>query len=195
MRILGLDFGSKTVGVAVTDPLGITAQGVEIIRREKETHMRPTFRRIGEKTKIIRIAIYTALAVIPVLGAFLPKSQFNYFCMGLGNIWLGFFMFYAGFVILCIPIFRIVMKKKGSVDNSFVGMAFQFAFLAASVIFIYGLIHAQQPKLVTYDIELANEAAKGRELKIVLLANLFQQKQAMVLIHQRWDQKWAWLML
>ncbi|MBP3879548.1 MAG: Holliday junction resolvase RuvX [Lachnospiraceae bacterium] len=48
MRILGLDFGSKTVGVAVTDPLGITAQGVEIIRREKETHMRPTFRRIGE---------------------------------------------------------------------------------------------------------------------------------------------------
>ena len=31
MRILGLDFGSKTVGVAVTDPLGYTAQGVEII--------------------------------------------------------------------------------------------------------------------------------------------------------------------
>ena len=48
MRILGLDFGSKTVGVAVTDPLGITAQGVGIIRREKETHLRPTFRRIGE---------------------------------------------------------------------------------------------------------------------------------------------------
>ena len=34
MRILGLDFGSKTVGVAVTDPLGYTAQGVEIIRRD-----------------------------------------------------------------------------------------------------------------------------------------------------------------
>ena len=32
MRILGLDFGSKTVGVAVTDPLGYTAQGVEIIQ-------------------------------------------------------------------------------------------------------------------------------------------------------------------
>ena len=33
MRILGLDYGSKTVGVAVSDPLGITAQGVEIVRR------------------------------------------------------------------------------------------------------------------------------------------------------------------
>lgn len=34
MRILGLDFGSKTVGVAVSDALLITAQGVEIIRKE-----------------------------------------------------------------------------------------------------------------------------------------------------------------
>ncbi len=48
MRILGLDFGSKTVGVAVTDPLGITAQAVEIIHREKENHLRKTYRRIGE---------------------------------------------------------------------------------------------------------------------------------------------------
>ena len=31
---MGLDFGSKTVGVAVSDPLGITAQGVEIVRRQ-----------------------------------------------------------------------------------------------------------------------------------------------------------------
>ena len=31
MRIMGLDYGSKTVGVAVSDPLGITAQGVETI--------------------------------------------------------------------------------------------------------------------------------------------------------------------
>ena len=31
MRIMGLDFGSKTVGVAVCDPLGITAQTVETI--------------------------------------------------------------------------------------------------------------------------------------------------------------------
>ncbi len=46
MRIMGLDYGSKTVGVAVSDPLGITAQGVEIIRREKETKLRQTLARI-----------------------------------------------------------------------------------------------------------------------------------------------------
>ena len=48
MRTLGLDYGSKTVGVAVTDPLGLTAQGVEIIRRQKENHLRKTYQRISE---------------------------------------------------------------------------------------------------------------------------------------------------
>ena len=46
MRIMGLDYGSKTVGVAISDPLGITAQGIEIVRREKETKLRQTLARI-----------------------------------------------------------------------------------------------------------------------------------------------------
>lgn len=50
-RILGLDFGSKTVGVAVSDPLFLTAQGVEIVRREKPTKLRKTLARIGEIIK------------------------------------------------------------------------------------------------------------------------------------------------
>ena len=47
-RIMGLDFGSKTVGVAVSDGLGLTAQGVEIIRRESENKLRRTLARIQE---------------------------------------------------------------------------------------------------------------------------------------------------
>ena len=35
-RILGLDVGSKTIGMAVSDPLGITAQGLETIRRKNK---------------------------------------------------------------------------------------------------------------------------------------------------------------
>lgn len=46
MRILGLDFGAHTVGVAVSDELGITAQGVEIIRRKSENKLRQTLARI-----------------------------------------------------------------------------------------------------------------------------------------------------
>ena len=46
MRIMGLDFGSKTVGVAISDPLGYTAQGLEIIRRKQENKLRQTLARI-----------------------------------------------------------------------------------------------------------------------------------------------------
>ena len=46
IRIMGLDFGSKTVGVAVSDPLGITAQGIEIVRRTSENKLRKTLARI-----------------------------------------------------------------------------------------------------------------------------------------------------
>lgn len=45
-RIMGLDFGSKTVGVAISDELHITAQGIEIIRRTSENKLRQTCARI-----------------------------------------------------------------------------------------------------------------------------------------------------
>lgn len=46
MRIMGLDYGSRTVGVAVSDRLLITAQGVETVCRIKENKLRQTLARI-----------------------------------------------------------------------------------------------------------------------------------------------------
>lgn len=68
MRIIGLDFGSKTTGVAVSDPFGWTAQGVEIIRRKKENMLRRTLARIEEL-----VQEYQAERI--VLG--LPKNMNN----------------------------------------------------------------------------------------------------------------------
>ena len=48
MRIMGLDFGSKTVGVAISDPLLLTAQGIETIERKEENKLRKTLARIEE---------------------------------------------------------------------------------------------------------------------------------------------------
>ena len=56
MRIMGLDFGSRTVGVAISDSLLLTAQGVEIIRRKEENKLRQTLARIEElRTKWTRL--------------------------------------------------------------------------------------------------------------------------------------------
>ena len=48
MRIMGLDYGEKTVGVAVSDPLGLTAQGIETIFRKEENKLRRTLARIEQ---------------------------------------------------------------------------------------------------------------------------------------------------
>ena len=68
IRIMGLDFGSKTVGVAVSDPLGITAQGIEIVRRTSENKLRKTLARIEALVTEYQVTEF-------VLG--LPKNMNN----------------------------------------------------------------------------------------------------------------------
>lgn len=68
MRVLGLDYGSKTVGVAVSDPLGITAQGLETIARKEENKLRKTLARIEELCREYEVETI-------VLG--LPKNMNN----------------------------------------------------------------------------------------------------------------------
>lgn len=67
MRVLGLDYGTKTVGVAVSDALKITAQPLETIERKSAGKLRQTLARIeaiiaeyadgGEQNKIERIVL------------------------------------------------------------------------------------------------------------------------------------------
>lgn len=68
MRVMGLDYGSKTVGVAISDPLGITAQGIETITRKEENKLRKTLARIEELVKEYEVETI-------VLG--LPKNMNN----------------------------------------------------------------------------------------------------------------------
>ena len=48
MRIMGLDYGEKTVGVAISDALLLTAQGIETIERKEENKLRRTCARLEE---------------------------------------------------------------------------------------------------------------------------------------------------
>ncbi len=68
MRIMGLDYGSKTVGVAISDALRITAQGIETIERKEENKLRKTLARIEELVKEYEVDII-------VLG--FPKNMNN----------------------------------------------------------------------------------------------------------------------
>ncbi|MDU6522913.1 Holliday junction resolvase RuvX [Enterococcus devriesei] len=67
MRVMGLDVGSKTVGIAVSDPFGWTAQGVEIIRIDEEKG-KFGFERLSELVKEYKVTKF-------VVG--LPKNMNN----------------------------------------------------------------------------------------------------------------------
>lgn len=68
MRILGLDYGSVTVGVALSDSLQLTAQPVEVIQRKSENKLRKTLARIEELVEEYEVGLI-------VLG--LPKNMNN----------------------------------------------------------------------------------------------------------------------
>lgn len=57
MRILGLDFGDRTVGVSVSDPFGWTAQGLEVIRRKDEPALKETIKRLSEIIKEYEVTL------------------------------------------------------------------------------------------------------------------------------------------
>lgn len=63
-RLLGLDFGSKTVGVAVSDPTGLIASGVEIIRRDREDKLRQTLARI--EALIVELGVQRIVLGLPM---------------------------------------------------------------------------------------------------------------------------------
>ena len=55
MRIMGLDFGSKTIGVAISDPFGWTAQSLETIHRQDEGNLIASIARLKELVELYEI--------------------------------------------------------------------------------------------------------------------------------------------
>ena len=77
-RLMGLDFGSKTVGVALSDPTGLIASPLEIIEREREDKLRKTFSRIEElieEYKVTKIVLGLPLNMDSSEGERVRKTQ------------------------------------------------------------------------------------------------------------------------
>jgi putative Holliday junction resolvase len=56
-RVLSLDVGSKTIGLAVSDPLGVTAQGLETLRRKNKRADFEQLRRIIARYEVHEIVV------------------------------------------------------------------------------------------------------------------------------------------
>lgn len=74
-RIMGLDVGSKTIGVAVSDPLGITAQGLDTIRRKNKRQDFERLARLVREYEVREIVVGYPLRLSGAEGTQSEKMQ------------------------------------------------------------------------------------------------------------------------
>lgn len=68
-RILGLDVGARRIGIAVSDPLGVTAQGLTTLQRRNRGHDFGELRKLLEEHEIREIVIGNPLRMSGDIGA------------------------------------------------------------------------------------------------------------------------------
>ena len=74
-RVLGLDVGSKTIGMAVSDPLGITAQGLETLRRQNRRHDFEALERVIREHHVAEVVVGYPLRMNGAEGTQAEKMQ------------------------------------------------------------------------------------------------------------------------
>ena len=132
--------------------------------------IRPVKREYLVKLLIFSL-IYLIVAGIPVAGAFLPDSKLKFWLQGVGNIWLGFFIYFGGILLLLMLVYRILRWTAHIPRRT----AFTFLIISAAaglVLQVYGMIHAQQPRKMYYDVQIDKDAGDIKEMKVVLIADL-----------------------
>ena len=113
------------------------------------------------------------LALLPLGGAMLPDSGFKFAIQAAGNVWLGFFIYYGGLILIFSIIgllIRFIIRSEKL--REWHGVVLCASAVIAFAVMVYGLIHAQNTRVVTYDLELDKPAGEMDEMKVVLLGDL-----------------------
>lgn len=119
--------------------------------------------------------LYGLLALIPVLGAFLPNSLVQNWLTAAGNVWLGVYLYLTGLLLLAHggrALYRL-KKGQGQGPNQRMATCVLAGIVAASLaINGYGYYHARQIQQTAYQVTLEGDFAESGSLRIVLLADL-----------------------
>ena len=107
------------------------------------------------------------LALTPVAGALLPDSRAKFALQAAGNVWLGFFVYY-GFVLLALLALSLPLRRM----KRRYGGVLCLSLAAALAITGLGMRHAQDTRVVTYDIRVDKPADGAEDMKLVLIGDL-----------------------
>ena len=118
------------------------------------------------------MTVFTLLALLPVFGAFLPDSRVKSALQGAGNIWLGFFIYYGGILLMLMILMGIRHLVLHAGGGLWPGAVLCTSLALALAVTVCGLVHAQQTKVKRFDIAVGKPAGETREMKLVLIADL-----------------------
>lgn len=114
---------------------------------------------------------YILFSLMPAVGALLVDSAAKNIIQAIGNIWLGFFLYFGALLLLLLAIMGI-LRRLIRMGAGWYGGILCLCIAAGLAVSGYGMYHAQQPKLVSYDLFLQKAAEDTEEMKVVLIADL-----------------------
>ena len=107
------------------------------------------------------------LSLTPIAGAMLPDHPAKFAIQAAGNVWLGLFLYY-GLLLLVLLGLTLPLKRASWRP----GAALCLALVSALALWGYGLVHAQNTRVITYDLAVDKPAGETKEMKVVLLGDL-----------------------
>ena len=126
------------------------------------------------KVRPIWITVYVCISLLPVAGTFWPDRPFKYTVMMIGNVTLGFDLYYCGFLLvftLIQSIYIQIKKRRFEPKPPKEIWTMNLAVVMAFVLPLFAMIHAQQP-VVTYWHTDISEGQETGEMRVVLLGDL-----------------------
>nr|AHF24370.1 putative phosphohydrolases [uncultured bacterium Contig575] len=115
------------------------------------------------------------LSLLPLAGALLTDMPARYVCQAVGNVWLGFVIYYGGLLAVLSIAGAVIHALRGERRGGKLhGAALCLSLCGALALFGYGLVHAQQPRVVSYELSVEKPAAEGEgeEMTLVLIGDL-----------------------
>ena len=134
------------------------------------------WKRTADKARDLRkywLIPYVALALLPPVGTLLPESSVKYALQAAGNVFLGFDLYYGGLLASLLALGLLArLIARGRLGSGRYGAALCLSLCVALAVFGCGLVHAQQTRVVSYDLSLDKPAADGEAMTIALIGDL-----------------------
>lgn len=133
--------------------------------------------RTGHAARRIRpywLVPYAVLWLLPLAGALLPDSPVKFALQAAGNVWLGFFVYYGGVLLVLLGAAAFIrLASRGRLGRRWHGGILCLSLAAALALFGYGLVHAQDTVVVSHDLDVRKPVPGGEgEMKLVLVGDL-----------------------